>query len=779
MKKLVVLLLSMSLCLGLIAGCAPQQTPTTSGSAPTSIPTQPTEPSTQPTEPPTQPTEPPTQPTEPPTQPTEPAGPEYEEVVSSPDFMGALAAAGGEKAKLAEDLTIGKFTFGKGCYFESSNTSYFDNGNVNTQKKPITIVLSGTVNSIKFDARGASSGSDCVLTLYKEGVAEPIFVSQGISNGTLVEGITIENLEPGTYILESSASARIGDFFVIERLEKAEPVSLAVTATVTDFLIGRELTAEGLTVELVYGNGRRDVLDAADYTTNLDKVENTTGVHTVTVTHTETGFEASYEIVIYAVKAVELSDYSLDASRVTHAVQKIYIKGDSYDNFDNIAVIATCAAPGVEEEKTFVLRQGEYEFDIALLTFDDLSVTPTNDTPSVIATVNTAIQHPAISTVIQASFDITILELSENVSNTCIIVDKNAMAGEGADGIVTVNSLNDALWLLKLLDAPRDARKTITLCPGTYFEKVDISIPNLSIVAKEGCKAEDIVVVFDALNGLMDPSLTTGYSTDGSATFSLRAGAEGFYGKGFTIMNYYNTHALYEQSKTIAGGGTQAVACLVRADKVIFEDMRFSSYHDTLYAENGRHIFRNCYIEGRTDYIFGNNATAYFTGCTIRSLGAGVTDKNGGYVVATKGGKSGQSVEYGYIFDGCTFEGDEDVRPGSVSIARGWGDYMTIMVMNCQLDGSFSKEFYGDTSSELNDRYGKMNAAPVAAQLFEYNNTGDGALTEYDAAVSQTIENLCTIPSADRAADFADFSKIFAATNGSFQYEDGWDGTHH
>ncbi len=775
MKKLVVLLLSMSLCLGLIAGCAPQQTPTTSGSAPTSIPTQPTsiptqptEPSTQPTEPPTQPTEPPTQPTEPPTQPTEPAGPEYEEVVSSPDFMGALAAAGGEKAKLAEDLTIGKFTFGKGCYFESSNTSYFDNGNVNTQKKPITIVLSGTVNSIKFDARGASSGSDCVLTLYKEGVAEPIFVSQGISNGTLVEGITIENLEPGTYILESSASARIGDFFVIERLEKAEPVSLAVTATVTDFLIGRELTAEGLTVELVYGNGRRDVLDAADYTTNLDKVENTTGVHTVTVAHTETGFEASYEIVIYAVKAVELSDYSLDASRVTHAVQKIYIKGDSYDNFDNIAVIATCAAPGVEGEKTFVLREDEY-------TFTNLGAAPI-----IVPVVNSDLlgaADPATGLISAESLNLTVLELSENVSNTHIIVDQNAAPGEGADGIVTVNSLNDALWLFKLLDAPADVRKTITLCPGTYFEKVDISIPNLSIVAKEGCKAEDIVVVFDALNGLMDPSGTTAYSTDGSATFSLRAGAEGFYGKGFTIMNYYNTHALYEQSKAIAGSGTQAVACLVRADQVIFEDMRFSSYHDTLYAENGRHIYRNCYIEGRTDYIFGNNATAYFTGCTIRSLGAGLDEKNGGYVVATKGGKSGESVEYGYIFDNCTFEGDENVQPGSVSIARGWGEYMTIMVMNCRIDGSFSKEFYGDTSSPLNDRYTKMNAAPVAAQLFEYNNTGDGALTEYDAAVSQTIENLCTIPDAIRAADFADFSKIFAAVNGSFTYATAWNGT--
>ncbi len=748
MKKLFALLLTLTLCLGLFAGCTPAEIPTTPPAQTDPIPSDPpaTDPST-------------TAPA-----PTEPV---LEEVVSSPDFLGALAAAGGEKAKLAEDLTIGQFTFGAGSYFESGNTKYFTNGNINTQKKPITIVLSGSVNSMKFDARGASSGSDCVLTLRREGEEAPVYTSEGIANSVLVEGIEIKDLAPGTYILESSASVRIGDFFITELLEKAEPVSVAVSATITDFLIGRELTADGLTVELVYGNGRRDTVSASDYTTDLDKVENKPGLHTVTVTHTPTGFQDTYEIAIYAVESIALSDHSLDSSRITHPVQTVYLKGSKDFNIDNMAVIATCTAPGVEKKETFVLRSDEY------------TVTPTTEADKAIGiTVNHGLQSPSVSSMVSAFLPVEIIEVSAKVSKTHIIVDQKATPGEGADGIVTVNTVNDALKLFELLDAPAAQRKTITICPGVYFEKVDISIPNLSIVAKEGAKAEDIVIVYDALNGLMDPSGTTGYSTDGSATFSLRSGAQGFYGKGFTIQNFYNTHALYEESKTIAGSGTQAVACLVRADKVVFEDMRFSSYHDTLYAENGRHVYRNCYIEGRTDYIFGNNATAYFTGCTVRSLGAGLDEKNGGYVVATKGGKSGESVEYGFIFDDCTFEGDGNVQPGSVSIARGWGDYMTVMVMNCRLDGSFSLESYGDTSSNLNDRYGKMNAAPVAAQLYEYNNTGAGALTKDILSTAQNgvIENLCTIPSAGRAKDFADFGKIFAASNGSFSYFDSWDG---
>ena len=61
---------------------------------------------------------------------------------------------------------------------------------------------------------------------------------------------------------------------------------------------------------------------------------------------------------------------------------------------------------------------------------------------------------------------------------------------------------------------------------------------------------------------------------------------------------------------------------------------------------------------------------------------------NGGYVVATKGNPSGtpgsdsyKNIEFGYIFNNCVFTGDENVMPGSVSLARGWDAGMTMMVV--------------------------------------------------------------------------------------------------
>ncbi len=690
---------------------------------------------------------------------------EYEEVVTGADFITALQLAGGEGVKPTTDITVGKITFGAGCYFESSKGDYFTElaGNVNTQKKRITIVLSGMTNSIRFDARGAT-GSGAVLTLSKaDGTV--VYTSDNIPNSTLVENIKIDDLQAGTYYLDSSGSCRIGDLFITERLEKAEAVSIELNPGNTAFLSGRGVSADGLTVQLVYANGRKDTLQNDSYTVDLAAVDaNAPGKYTVTVTHTETGFSASYDVVVYRVESIRVSDHILDDRRVTQLVQKLYLEGSSYDNYANAAVIATCSAPGVEGKMDFLLREGEYSFAPA-----------TKENPRIVVTANSDICHQKGVT---AGYDITILAVSANVNKTHIIVDANGNVGEGADHVVTVKTVNDALRLFTLLEADDAARKTITLCAGTYYEKVEVSIPNLSIVAKEGSSPEDVVIIYDALNGLSAPNGPS-YSTDGSATFSLRATATGFYGKGFTLMNYYNNHERYEASKKIAGSGTQAVACLVRADQVIFEDMRLSSYQDTLYADNGRHIYRNCYIEGRTDYIFGDNATAYFEGCTIRSI-YGNSSENGGYVIATKGGSASAKVEYGYIFNNCIFEGEEAVTAGSVSIARGWDKYMTIMIMNSQISDKFSLEVYGDTSSNKNDRYTKMNADPVAGQLFEFGNTGAGALTQelLEGAVDGLIEKLCTVPTAERAADFADFAKIFAATNGTVKYADDWDGKH-
>lgn len=59
------------------------------------------------------------------------------------------------------------------------------------------------------------------------------------------------------------------------------------------------------------------------------------------------------------------------------------------------------------------------------------------------------------------------------------------------------------------------------------------------------------------------------------------------------------------------GTTDKAVALRVTSEKAMFYACRIISYQDTLLDESGRHFYNNCYIEGATDFIFGNAASLF------------------------------------------------------------------------------------------------------------------------------------------------------------------------
>jgi hypothetical protein len=53
------------------------------------------------------------------------------------------------------------------------------------------------------------------------------------------------------------------------------------------------------------------------------------------------------------------------------------------------------------------------------------------------------------------------------------------------------------------------------------------------------------------------------------------------------------------------------VALRVSADNVAFIGCRMLGAQDTLYDHSGRHYYKECYIEGSVDFIFGNALSLY------------------------------------------------------------------------------------------------------------------------------------------------------------------------
>ena len=202
----------------------------------------------------------------------------------------------------------------------------------------------------------------------------------------------------------------------------------------------------------------------------------------------------------------------------------------------------------------------------------------------------------------------------------------------------------------------------IAVRPGEYRElvKVPATKPFLTLVGT-GRRAQDVVIAYDNANGTPKPDGSGPYGTSGSASVTLD-GAD-FTARNLTFANLFDEAAHPEITNR------QAVAVLTRADRLVFDGVRFLGNQDTLYVNSSsaavvaRAYFRDCYVEGDVDFIFGR-ATAVFEGGEVRSLTRGSTTNNG-YVTAPS---TMIDNPYGFLFTRVRFT--SDAPAGTVFLGR-------------------------------------------------------------------------------------------------------------
>jgi len=118
----------------------------------------------------------------------------------------------------------------------------------------------------------------------------------------------------------------------------------------------------------------------------------------------------------------------------------------------------------------------------------------------------------------------------------------------------------------------------------------------------------------------------------------------------------------------------QAVALHIEGDRFMAENCNLLGCQDTLYTatEGSRQYYKNCYIEGTTDFIFGE-ATCVFEGCTIKSLA-------NSYVTAAA---TPANQEFGYVFFDCELIAKDGVD--KVYLGRPWRSYAKTVFINSTL----------------------------------------------------------------------------------------------
>ncbi|MDW4907233.1 pectinesterase family protein [Streptomyces sp. ADMS] len=206
---------------------------------------------------------------------------------------------------------------------------------------------------------------------------------------------------------------------------------------------------------------------------------------------------------------------------------------------------------------------------------------------------------------------------------------------------------------------------TVVVHPGTYREVVNIPAQAAGLTLRGATRdPRDTVIVYDNANGTRKPDGSGTYGTAGSATFT--SAAPGLTVRDLTLANDW----LRADHPEITG--TQAVAAYVTGDRSQFTRVRFLGYQDTLFADTtlltafDRHYYRDCYIEGDVDFVFGR-ARAVFDGCHFHTLDRDVAFRPEGMVFAPA---TARANPYGFLaVRGLVTSGAED---GAYRIARPW-----------------------------------------------------------------------------------------------------------
>jgi pectin methylesterase-like acyl-CoA thioesterase len=170
---------------------------------------------------------------------------------------------------------------------------------------------------------------------------------------------------------------------------------------------------------------------------------------------------------------------------------------------------------------------------------------------------------------------------------------------------------------------------------GKYVEKVNIP-SNKPFIHLVGQSVANTIISWDSYSGKIENGVTIGTST--SATLTVNAN------------DFYMMSITVENASGYIGDGPQALALLVNGDRCVYKNCRFISGQDTIWhnGDGKRHYFKNCYIDGNTDFIFGGS-TAVFDSCVIFPRDR-IDGGTGGYVTAAN---TSAGYPYGEIFRDC------------------------------------------------------------------------------------------------------------------------------
>lgn len=299
-----------------------------------------------------------------------------------------------------------------------------------------------------------------------------------------------------------------------------------------------------------------------------------------------------------------------------------------------------------------------------------------------------------------------------------IFVGRELQAAEGyglllmKNMTVSLHGKGDYTDIQSAIENADDDGAVIYIKEGVYRQRLLVNKPGIRL------EGQGRVVIVYGIGAVHKDPYGKPYGTFKSETVRIT-------GRDFTAENI-----IFVNDAGPGDSAGQAVAVYISADRVRFRGCTFLGNQDTIYTGNPdeagvlcrgglehRQYFKDCYIEGDVDFIFGNG-TVVFDECVISSVDrhepAGSCN---GYITAAS---TRPETKYGYVFLRCRLisSGQED----TVYLGRPWRDYASVVFADCEMGAHIRKEGWhnwGRPEREKTSRYSEWGSAGTGGDTKE------------------------------------------------------------
>ncbi len=305
----------------------------------------------------------------------------------------------------------------------------------------------------------------------------------------------------------------------------------------------------------------------------------------------------------------------------------------------------------------------------------------------------------------------------------------------------------------KINPSSENDRVEIHIAPGTYREQVIVNTPYISFV--NDSPSEQVLLTWYygigykyysvGSDGFFDKDAAASKSAKAEpnrwgCTVRLEGNADYFRAENITFENSFNRYMTDEEiADGVEPSGScperqkdtnvqtkaateRAAAMAAESDYFEFYQCKFLSNQDTLFTKSSYGYFKDCFIEGNTDYIYGSG-NQVFEECELSFKGYSGSG-SGGCITA-------QSAGGGYLFYNCEVTANSELTVKAGHFGRPWNAEADVAFVNTVLQYEDIITSAGWTTMSSN--------SPENANYKEYNTTANGKSVDTSKRISGTV----------------------------------------